>query len=294
MTELALSPKVETKVGVIKIDNSEAVKSRLQEMVSKYENIVVTDDDDRYKEAKKQRTEVNKMRKALNEMRLVEKRKYQEPVKPFDDEMNSIKKIADDVWEKLDSSIKEIDEIRRQSKMEEIKNITKEYNPDNFDIPFKEDWLNATFKVVHIIDDIKTFVDEAQKQAEQQKQEIKLITDTCEQNGLTPEGYITVLLSGAMDVFEVIQDINLTAERKRQDEAKQAEYEAERERIRQSEVVKEPEPTIEEVIDEHYSEPEEPEEIESLVIGVSGTAKQLSSLIEYMNQNGIEYVTYTE
>lgn len=294
MTELALKPKVETRVGLIRFDNSETVKARLKEMVSKYENVVVTDDDERYKEAKKQRAEVRKMIKTLNEMRLVEKRKYLEPVAPFDEEFKSVTKIADDVWEKLDTDIKAIEELRRQSKMKEIQNITKEHNPENFDIPFKEDWLNATFKVVHIIDDVKSFVDEAQKQAEQQKQEIKLITDTCEQNDLTPEGYITVLLSGAMDVFEVIQDINLTAERKRQDEAKQAEYEAERERIRQSEVVKEPVPTIEEVIDEYYNTPEEPEEIESLVIGVSGTVKQLSSLIEYMNQNGIEYVTYTE
>lgn len=290
MTNLTLNPKVETVAGVIKIDNADSVKSRLKEMVSKYENVVVTDDDERYKEAKKQRAEVNKMRKAINEMRLTEKRKYSLPIEQFDKEMNSIKKIADDVWQQLDLSIKEIEQIRQDEKMLEVKSVIKEYNPDSLDIPFKQEWLNATFKTAHIIDDVKSFVQAAIQQAEQQQREIDMIKSTCEQQGLTPEGYVSALLSGAMDVLEIVQDINQTAERKRQDEARQAEYEAERERIRQSDAELEPEPTKEEVIDEVYQAPEIPESLVSYVLEVKGTIDQLNKLNEYMKLNGITVV----
>ena len=243
MNEL-MKTNVNLQVGKIELENKAQLSAMIDEALKKYENIVVTLETE--KETKKQRAELNKVKQALEDFRIEKKKAYLEPLDAFEADVKDLVGKIDKVVSDIAGGLKELDEQQRQERSKRVDELVEEYGK-GFEIVRKPSWLNKTAKEAHTIDDIKDQVREFEVQAKLREQSIETIRETCEINNLTPDGYIQLLESGAGDVLSIVKSINEAAQRKREQEA----YNAEMERLKQEkeETKPLPEPTKEEVVD---------------------------------------------
>lgn len=135
--------------------NFEELKTELAEKVKTYETMVYTDD--QIKEAKTDRANLNKLKKALNDERIRREREYMEPFNQFKEKINDIISIIDKPIAVIDKQIKAADDKRKADKQLEIGSlfIVKRF-PDWVRIDMIQDssWLNATTSMKQIEDNL--------------------------------------------------------------------------------------------------------------------------------------------
>ena len=268
-----LNELIQFKPNTYLISNLEEIKQQAIEQASKYQNIVVANDDT-YSNAKKQRTEINKMRGQVDEFRKSVRRDKLKEIEQFESDVKSVKEIYDKTWEELDNNIKEYEEQEAEKKKQRVDELLKEYSK-GYEIHFLDRWLNKTTKESEIIDDIKSFAFEAETKQIRFDKAVNSIIDTCESWGLTPDGYIQLLNIG-QDVLEIIERINEAGREKQKNE------QIEKEIAEQKEAIKEaPKPV--EIIEEHKSE-----ELITSRIELTGTKTQFDQLNEYIKKLGIK------
>ena len=278
MNEL-MKTSVNLQVGKIELENKAQLSMLIDEALKKYENVVVTLETE--KETKKQRAELNKVKQALEDFRIEKKKAYLEPLEVFEADVKDLVGKIDKVVSDIAGGLKELDEQQRQERSKRVDELVEEYGK-GFDIVRKPSWLNKTAKEAHTIDDIKDQVRELEVQAKLREQSIETIRETCEINNLTPDGYIQLLESGAGDVLSIVKSINEAAQRKREQEA----YNAEMERLKQEkeETKPLPEPTKEEVIDAPF----ETGELLTSVLELKGTLTQFQALNDALISSGVQ------
>lgn len=285
MNEL-MKTNVNLQVGKIELENKAQLSTMIDEALKKYENIVVTLETE--KETKKQRAELNKVKQALEDFRIEKKKAYLEPLDAFEADVKDLVGKIDKVVADIAGGLKELDEQQRAERSKRVDELVEEYGKC-FEIVRKPSWLNKTAKEAHTIDDIKDQVREFEVQAKLREQSIETIRETCEINNLTPDGYIQLLESGAGDVLSIVKSINEAAQRKREQEA----YNAEMERLKQEkeEAKPLPEPTKEEVIDvakEVEPAPFETGELLTSVLELKGTLTQFQALNDALISSGVQ------
>lgn len=135
--------------------NFEELKIELAEKVKTYETMVYTDD--QIKEAKTDRANLNKLKKALNDERIRREREYMEPFNQFKEKINDIISIIDKPIAVIDKQIKAADDKRKADKQLEIGSlfVVKRF-PDWVRIDMIQDpsWLNATTSMKQIEDNL--------------------------------------------------------------------------------------------------------------------------------------------
>lgn len=285
MNEL-MKTNVNLQVGKIELENKAQLSAMIDEALKKYENIVVTLETE--KETKKQRAELNKVKQALEDFRIEKKKAYLEPLDAFEADVKDLVGKIDKVVSDIAGGLKELDEQQRAERSKRVDELVEEYGK-GFEIVRKSSWLNKTAKEAHTVDDIKDQVREFEVQAKLREQSIETIRETCEINNLTPDGYIQLLESGAGDVLSIVKSINEAAQRKREEEA----YNAEMERLKQEkeEAKPLPEPTKEEVIDvakKVEPAPFETDELLTSVLELKGTLTQFQALNDALIKAGVQ------
>lgn len=269
-----LNQLIQFKPNTYQISNLEEIKQQATEQASKYQNIVVANEDT-YSNAKKQRAEINKMRGQVDEFRKSVKRDKLKEIEQFETDVKSVKQIYDNTWEELDNNIKEYEKQEAEKKKVRVDELLNEYSK-GYEIPFMDRWLNKTTKESEIIDDIKSFAFEAETEQIRFDKAVNSIVDTCESWGLTPDGYVQLLNIG-QDVLEIIERINEAGREKQKNEQVEKEID-EHERETQKE---EPKPV--EIIEEHKTE-----ELITSRIELTGTKSQFDQLNEYIIRLGIK------
>lgn len=157
---------MELKVNEIAIPeaiqfNYEELKQELTEKVSMYETMVYTDD--QIKEAKADKANLNKLKKALNDERIRREKEYMKPFNEFKAQINEIIAIIDKPVAVIDKQVKAFDEKKRQDKMEAIKKLFEESNPPawlKFEQIFNERWLLASVSMRQVQDGIEEWLNE--------------------------------------------------------------------------------------------------------------------------------------
>ena len=137
--------------------NYEELKAALTEKVHVYETMVYTDD--QIKQAKADKADLNRLKKALTEERIRREKEYMEPFNDFKSKVNEIISIIDKPTAVIDQRIKEFEEQRKQEKQEEIQKIFVECElPKHvtLDKIFDQSWLNATVSLSKIREAILT------------------------------------------------------------------------------------------------------------------------------------------
>ena len=141
-------------------DNYEIVKKDLEELLAQYKDFVVSDSN--LKEAKDIRANLNKTKKVIDDKRKEYKKLWNEPFAVYEEKSKNLIKTIDEVSEKIDNSIKQLEEQENERKKQEIESYFNSVNkfPDiiAFHKIFNASWLNKTSKIENIQQEINIFI----------------------------------------------------------------------------------------------------------------------------------------
>lgn len=142
--------------------NYEELKQELAEKLSTYETLVYSDE--QIKEAKADKTNLNKLKKALNDERIRREKEYMQPFNDFKAKINEIIGIIDKPVALIDKQVKEYEDKQKQDKMDKIKALWSEMDvPEGLTLErvFDDRMLNVSYGMNHVkqkmLDDIKRF-----------------------------------------------------------------------------------------------------------------------------------------
>lgn len=141
--------------------NFEQLKAELSESLERYRGRVYTADT--IQQAKKDRADLNRLAKAINDARIEMKRRYLQPFESFDSETKELIAMVDEHNSSIDAQIKDFDEARKAEKMELCKEVYAEKFGDlcelvPFDRVFDKKWLNVSTSAKAIEDDCSMIV----------------------------------------------------------------------------------------------------------------------------------------
>ena len=264
------------------IFNYEELKEGISAKVAHYKNLVYTDD--QIKEAKEDRANLNKLKKALNDERIRLEKEYMIPFNTFKAQLNEIIKIIDEPVTMIDSQVKEYQENKKEEKRKEIVSYfdsVKEKLPDEIGLEgiFNTKWLNESVSMKSVKKEIDDIVCKIQV-------DISTINDLGELSFYALEKYFK---------SHNLNDSILFAKEQIELEKKKAEFENKNEEMDPVEPLEEPEivPEIEEI---PFYEPEdnfipdfrEPERAwMALRVNVSEEEKKL--LIGFLRENNFDF-----
>ena len=201
--------------------NFEELKAELQAKTQHYETLVYTDD--QIKEAKADRANLNRLKKALNDERIRREKEYLAPFDAFKKQVNEVIAIVDKPIDAIDRQVKEYEEKKKEDKLEAI----HEYFDSCEDIPewlhlekiFDSRWLNASVSMKSIQETITGRV-------EQIKTDLATLANLLEFGYEAQQVYISTL-----DINKALAE----GQRMSQIQKQKAAYEAEQSRKREEE-----------------------------------------------------------
>lgn len=141
-----------------KIDfNYEELKAELTSKVSFYETLVYTDD--QIKDAKADKANLNKLKRALNDERIRREKEYMQPFNVFKAQINEIIGIIDKPIAVIDEQVKAFDEKRKAEKQKAIEELFATIGFQNFvtlEKIWDPKWLNASTSMKSIEDQMRS------------------------------------------------------------------------------------------------------------------------------------------
>lgn len=161
---------MELRVNEVKLPeaisfNYEELKTAIAEKANEYAVAVYSED--QIKNAKADRADLNKLKKALNDERIRREKEYIQPFNDFKNKVNELISIIDTPVKLIDGQIKNYEEKQKEEKLQEIKELYKNTaHPDwlDFEKVFdgNEKWLNASVKIGTIEKEICDFIDKVE------------------------------------------------------------------------------------------------------------------------------------
>ena len=130
--------------------NYEELKQELAEKLSTYETLVYSDE--QIKEAKADKANLNKLKKALNDERIRREKEYMQPFNDFKAKINEIISIIDKPVALIDKQVKEYEDKQKQDKMDKIKALWSEMDvPEGLTLErvFDDRMLNVSYGMNH-------------------------------------------------------------------------------------------------------------------------------------------------
>jgi hypothetical protein len=275
----------------------ETMKERLTATLRQYDDIEVTAET--LKSCKDTQKEIAGLRRQLDDFRKAVKKRYQEPLQIFEDQIKSMIAMVDEVENPLKEGIKEFDNLRRAEKKEQAEKIIAELIAeyelnDKFarQIDFKKSYTNLTAKESDVRTDVDAQCMLLKQQQDNEESIKKTIVNTVEvQNkGITaklvPEVYISLI--GKLPTDEIIDRILKRGEEIRRMESEAEKKKASQESVRDSE--NEEKPEREEQVQKEEKTPENGnKDIYKVVYVVTGNAEQMQSVSKFLKDNSINY-----
>ena len=137
--------------------NYSELKQELEEKVSVYSNMVYSDD--QIKNAKADRADLNRLKKALNDERIRREKEYMKPFNAFNSQINEIIGIIDKPVALIDKQIKEYEKQQKHEKKRKIeKHFDSIVHPDwlTLSMIWNEKWLNTSVSMSSILGELDT------------------------------------------------------------------------------------------------------------------------------------------
>lgn len=125
--------------------NYEELKQELTDKVKMYETLVYTDE--QIREARADRADLNRLKKALNDERIRREKEYMQPFDAFKAQVNEIIGIIDKPVAMIDRQVKEYEEKQKQEKKERILEYFMSRTRHEWltvALIWNEKWLNAS------------------------------------------------------------------------------------------------------------------------------------------------------
>lgn len=250
--------------------NFEELKKDLQEKVSKYENMIYNDNE--IAQAKKDRADLNKLKKAINDKRIAMEKEYMQPFNEFKAKVNEILALLDKPILAIDTQVKNYEAQIAEAKKQWIEATFKQKCPFAFDWLKLEQiynprWLNSSFTKNAIEEEMDLTFSMIET-------ELKSI-DTLDYKEQALEVYKeTLSLSMALDKVKQIKDLDkILEEQKAKAEVKE-------------EIKEEPKPEVKEEVKVETAA-EDPKEWMDMTICLS--ASDFDKFDAWTKENGIEW-----
>lgn len=237
--------------------------------------------------AKKDRAELNKAKKTLSDTRKAVIDRFLEPVRDFESRCKKLETLLDDASGKLDEIVKTKEGEEKEAKRSLIQT---EWNSRNFDLVplekvFNQKWLNKTYKLTDIRDEITASIEKIYK-------DLKTIEQYSDDAETLKAHYLMCLDIG--DTLDYGEELKKQKEVAKKEEEGRAEREhIERIAEQSMEVAKEYEENkkhekmsslVAQAIEEEIVEP-----TAEYTITVNVTAKQLNDIKHWLTLSDIEY-----
>lgn len=264
--------KVIEKVPGKLVINYEELKTALSVELEKYKGLVVTEN--QITEAKSTRAKLNKVKEAIEDRRKELKKEYLKPYEIVEKQAKELVGMIDEVSSNIANQIKEFEEKEKEAKKIEIANLWVKlgYNKITVDKIWNEKWLNKTFALSNIKEEMQAQIDDIEG-------DLNAIKELCgedKQKCLTLQSkYLRTL-----DFQQVLSEYNAETEAAKKIIAEEKAVKAEQEPI--TVVSEEPQEEVE-------VQTEVQEAIYEIKFAVIGTEKQIKALSQFMFDNNIKF-----
>lgn len=253
--------------------NYEEIKNWVIEKSKEYKSIVYTEDT--IENARTDRATLNKVTKAINDEKIRLKKEVLKPFEDFEKKCKELQGIMSEATNSIDSQIKSFEEKEQNKKREQIKEIFNTQIGDfkdliSFETIFNSRWLNKTYSIKNIEEEIKHIVVKTNNDFEVIDGQIKdeVINKQVKAyyfNNITEPAVLGNSLQEGLKIVE--------ANKKLEEFKKQQEIKAEKVKVDTEKV---------EIT-------EKKEEIETIDFRVWVTKEQKMKLREFLIQNNIKY-----
>lgn len=138
------------------IENLEALKAELSPRLEKYNNLVVTEDS--IKAAKADKSDLNRLKKTIDEQRKQIKKAYLEPYQILENQCKEVIALIDAPIQAIDKQLKAFEDIEKNDKLAKLKATYLSCTPPawlTLEKIIPEKWANKTEKVEKIETEIK-------------------------------------------------------------------------------------------------------------------------------------------
>lgn len=139
--------------------NKAELEDRLKAYLKKYEGLIVTKD--MAAEIKKERANLNKLKKALNDEKIRQKKLFSEPIVLFEADVKRLISMIENAVSGLDSQLKAFDEEEKAEKLTKLRKFFDENVGElkeliTFENIYKERWSNKSESLTTCQNDIKS------------------------------------------------------------------------------------------------------------------------------------------
>lgn len=156
-----LNPKENEFVTKINF-NFDEMKAEIEQSVEKYKNLVITEES--IKEGKADRAKLNKFKEAIENKRKEVKRKWLEPYNDFELKVKELVALIDEPLLQIDSAVKELEDKKKDEKLQELKEYFETLNRDREVLQFVnfDEFMNGRDRLLNASVSLKN----AQKEVE--------------------------------------------------------------------------------------------------------------------------------
>ncbi len=156
--------------------NYEDVKNWVTQKAKEYKSLIYTEET--ITEAKTDRATLNKLAKAINDEKIRVKKEVLKPFEDFESKCKELQGIIVDASNSIDTQVKAFEEKEQNEKKEKIKEIFDSYvgiykNVINFDMIFNQKWLNKSYTMKKITEDINHIMVKASEDMDVLKNQIE-------------------------------------------------------------------------------------------------------------------------
>lgn len=284
---------MELKINEVKVPeeisfNYEEIKEGLIEKTKIYKTLVYTDND--IKQAKADKADLNRLKKALNDERIRREKEYMKPFTDFKNKVNDLIKIIDEPVGIIDAQVKEFEESKKREKKNSIIEYFENSGAPNWlqlEQIWGDKWLNATYSMKQIetditekLKEIKTNLDTIAALPEFSFEANEIYKRSLNLDSAIAEGKRLADLQKRKEAQE-----RMEAELKAKQEAEKAQLEAKASQI--LEEIKQTQPEAPERV-QTMEEPKKKEKANWINFSAFLTMTQALQLREFCNQNGIQ------
>ncbi|PKX52811.1 DUF1351 domain-containing protein [Lactiplantibacillus plantarum] len=263
----------------IKINNLEGLQASIAQYVSRYSNLVITEDN--VTDSKQVRAKLNKLKKALDDRRKEIKRNYNQPLREFETEVKKLEASIDMIIDPIDEGLGELEVQRREQRKADVMGLIAEMAP-NYDvrvdeIEFDPRWLNKSISNKQITQEVASSMTVVKQAKDKLATATTMITKYAQAVDVDPIPWIDQLKQG-QDVqyllLAIDRQVESAKERERQRELKQ-----------QVAAEHQQETSTGKIVDTNTGE------VVSLTrtLKITATKDQMWGLSSYMKKNGIKF-----
>ncbi|MBO2722986.1 DUF1351 domain-containing protein [Lactiplantibacillus plantarum] len=263
----------------IKINNLEGLQASIAQYVSRYSNLVITEDN--VTDSKQVRAKLNKLKKALDDRRKEIKRNYNQPLREFETEVKKLEASIDMIIDPIDEGLGELEVQRREQRKADVMDLIAEMAP-NYDVGVDEieldpRWLNKSISNKQITQEVASSMTVVKQAKDKLATATTMITKYAQAVDVDPIPWIDQLKQG-QDVQYLLQAIDRQVESAK-------ERERQRELKQQLAAEHQQETSTGKIVDTDTGE------VVSLTrtLKITATKDQMWGLSSYMKKNGIKF-----